>query len=92
MMRSHYSFHISAARGGAEQNVSLLHLDQRGEDRHAGTGGTTPEQGAQEPRGEIHRDGRRCGQHIFRQHEGTVYLQTLGTMTHQGFTDPESLC
>lgn len=61
-----------AAGGRAEQNVSVLHLDQRGEDRRPGAGGTATEQRVQEPGGKIHRDGRRCGQHIHRQHEGTV--------------------
>lgn len=65
---------LSAAGGGAEQNVSLLHLDQRGEAGRPGAGGTATEQRVQEPGGEIHRDGRWCGQHIYRQYEGTVHL------------------
>ena len=61
---------VPAAGGRAEQDVSLLHLDQRGEDRRPGAGGPASEQGVQEPGGEVHRDGRRRGQHLLRQHEG----------------------
>ncbi len=63
---------MSAAGGGVKQNVSVLHLDQWGEDRRPGARGTTTEQRIQEPGGKIHGDGRRGGQHIFRQHEGTT--------------------
>lgn len=69
---------MCAAGGGVEQNVSFLHLDQRGEDRRPGAGGTATEQGVQEPGGKIRGDGRRCGRHIFRQYEGTVDLQPRG--------------
>lgn len=65
---------FSVVGGRAEPILSLLHLDQRGEDRRPGAGGTTTKHRVQEPGGEILRDGRRSGQHIFRQYEGTVHL------------------
>lgn len=72
---------FSAVGGRAEPNLSLLHLDQRGEDRRPGTGRTTTKQRVQGPGGEIHRDGRWSGEHIFRQYEGTGHLETTGTNT-----------
>lgn len=62
---------LPAAWRCAEQNIPLLHLDQRREDRHVGAGGAAAEQRVQEPGGQIYWDGRRSGQHLLRQHEGT---------------------
>lgn len=64
--------YLSAAGGRAEPNVSLLHLDQWGKHQQPGAGRTAAEPRIQRPGGEIHRDGRRRGQHIFRQYEGAV--------------------
>lgn len=59
-----------AAGGPAKSHSSLLHLDQRGEDRHAGASRAAAEGGILPTRRKIRRNGRRCGQHLFRQHEG----------------------
>lgn len=62
-----------AAGGCVESDSSLLHLDQRGEDGCPGEGRPAAEEGVLPPGGEVRRDGRRRGQHLFRQHEGTKH-------------------
>lgn len=66
---------LCAAGGRAKQNIPLLHLDQRGEDGLPAAGGTTAGQSTHQPGGKIHRDGRRRGQHRFRQYEGKPWTQ-----------------
>lgn len=71
---------LCAAGGRPEQNIALLHLDERGKDRLPTAGGTAAGQSAFQPGREVHRDGRRRGQHRLGQHEGERRRRHLWTL------------